>query len=81
MHIKYATEGSLIIGLEVSVATFYRIGDLLGIIDELLSSLLQRYRNYGKGSSTLVTVSLDFKDIHNGSEIHEIYITFVSRKQ
>lgn len=45
---------------------FYRIGDLLGKIDELLSSLLQRYPNYGKGPSTHVTVSVDFKDIYKG---------------
>ncbi|CAG2202970.1 unnamed protein product [Mytilus edulis] len=67
VRIVYANDGSILIGLEVSPSVFLKIGVFLDRIDKLLSSLLQRYPNYGNGQTSRVIVFVDFTDTCNES--------------
>ncbi|CAG2185869.1 unnamed protein product [Mytilus edulis] len=49
MRITSVKEGSIIIGLKVFPSSLYTVGKFLGMIDTLLSKLLQMYPHYGNG--------------------------------
>ncbi|CAG2233584.1 unnamed protein product [Mytilus edulis] len=66
MQITFAKEGSVIIGLKVSPSALYTVGNFLGIIDTLLSKILQMIENYGNGHTTRIVVSVNFMDEQNG---------------
>ncbi|XP_071140066.1 uncharacterized protein [Mytilus edulis] len=65
MQITFAKEGSVIIGLKVSPSALYTVGHFLGIIDTLLSKLLQMNEHYGNGYTTRIVVSVNFMDEQN----------------
>lgn len=66
MQVTFAKEGSVIIGLKVSPSALYTVGNFLGIIDTLLSKILQMNENYGNGHTTRIVVSVNFMDEQNG---------------
>ncbi|CAC5369364.1 unnamed protein product [Mytilus coruscus] len=65
MRITFAKEGSIIIGLMVSPSALYTVGNFLGMIDTLLSKLLQMYPHYGNGHTTRIVASVNFMDEQN----------------
>lgn len=66
MRITSVKEGSIIIGLKVFPSSLYTVGKFLGMIDTLLSKLLQMYPHYGNGHKTRIVASVNFMDENNG---------------
>lgn len=72
--IKSIKEGSIIICLDVASSALSSIGLFLEVIENLLSTVLQRKHKYDDGSTSFVIISLDFMDKNNG-EFCFVYMT------
>lgn len=64
--ITFVKEGSIVVGLELAPSALHTVGYFLGLIDSLVSSLLQSHPKFVNGCISHVIVSVDFREMKYG---------------